>query len=64
MSEEDILAVVQAIWRLYDGDLSGFAPAGTPPEIDAWLARKPPAAELQAALVAVLAELARRGSLV
>ena len=67
VSEEDTLAVVQAIWRLYGGDLSGFKPAEpaeTPPEIDAWLARKPATAEVQGALVAILAELARRGSLV
>ena len=60
MSRDDELGVVQAVWRVYNGDLRGFHPSETPPDIEAWLRSKPATGKVQAALVAVFGELKRR----
>ena len=59
MTREDEVAALLDVYKLYDGDMSGFKLVKTPDAIRKFLRRNPSRAELNAAFFAILARIKR-----
>ena len=58
--EMEMITTLKALWNLLGGELKNFRPAPQVPEpIRDYLRIQPPPSDLQAALVAILAEIVR-----